>query len=104
MEFSQLTHRAKEIRERYALYEQKHYGRNWTREEIAEGLVGDIGDLMKLVMAKKGIRTQDDVDQKLAHELADCLWSVLILADQYSIDLEKSFLQTMKDIEESLNE
>jgi hypothetical protein len=39
--------------------------------------VGDVGDLMKLVMAKEGAREIQDVDEKLQHELAACLWSVL---------------------------
>ena len=41
----------------------------------------------------------DNVDEKLRHELADCLWSVLTLADYYGIDLEQQFVESMKDLE-----
>ncbi|MCA9884339.1 MAG: hypothetical protein KC708_15260 [Anaerolineae bacterium] len=58
---------------------------------------------MKLVQAKNGVRDIPDVDQKLAHELADCLWSILTLADQYQIDLEQTFLATMDEIEDRLD-
>ena len=102
MELQQLTGRAMQIRERFAEFEQSRNGRPWTREEIMPGFVVDVGDLMKLVMAKNGARPGDDVDRKLAHELADCLWSVLVLAQLYDMDLEKAFLATMNGIEAKL--
>jgi NTP pyrophosphatase (non-canonical NTP hydrolase) len=43
-----------------------------------------------------------DVRHKLAHELADCLWSVLVLADAYGIALERAFFETMDDLEQHL--
>jgi NTP pyrophosphatase (non-canonical NTP hydrolase) len=58
---------------------------------------------MKLVMAKAGARpVVGDVDAKLAHELSDCLWSVLVLARLYEVDLEREFLSTMRQLEEKL--
>ncbi|MES1167829.1 MAG: nucleotide pyrophosphohydrolase [Oleiharenicola lentus] len=99
MELAQLSDRAMQIREGFARYEQRRTGRTWTREEIMQGFVGDVGDLMKLVMAKAGARRVDDVDRKLAHELSDCLWSVLVLARAYDLDLEKEFLRTMDELE-----
>ena len=102
MELAQLSARALEIREHFAAPERNHAGRPWTREEVMQGFVGDVGDLMKLVMAKSGIRTVPDADRKLAHELSDCLWSVLILARLYDVDLEREFLRTMDGIEQKL--
>lgn len=60
-----------------------------------EGFVGDIGDLMKIVMAKEDVREIENVDEKLAHGLADCLWCVLVLSEKYGVDSEKSFLKIM---------
>jgi len=88
-----------QIRQCFAAYEQRRTGRTWTREEIMQGFVVDVGDLMKLVMAKAGARRVDDVDAKLAHELSDCLWSILVLARLYGLDLEKEFLKTMDELE-----
>jgi NTP pyrophosphatase (non-canonical NTP hydrolase) len=99
MELSQLTDRAMQIRQCFAEYEKRRTGRTWTRDEIMQGFVVDVGDLMKLVMAKAGARLVDDVDRKLAHELSDCLWSVLVLAKLYDIDLEKEFMRTMDELE-----
>lgn len=77
-------------------------GKRWTREQVAEGFVGDVGDLMKLVLAKSGVRAIEDADMKLAHELSDCLWSVIVLANEYGIDLEETFLKTMNELEKKI--
>ena len=47
-------------------------------------------------------RDIEDVDNKLAHELSDCLWSILVLAKKYDADLEASFLKTMDDLEKKI--
>ncbi len=88
-----------QIRQCFAAHEQRRTGRTWTREEIMQGFVGDVGDLMKLVMAKAGARQIEEVDRKLAHELSDCLWSVLVLAKLYEVNLEKEFFTTMTEVE-----
>ena len=77
----------------------KKIGRLWTNPEIAQGFVGDVGDLMKIIMAKEGIRETDNIDEKLGHELADCLYCIALLANNYGIDLEKTFLKTMDELE-----
>ena len=102
MEFQDLVQRAMDVRRRYVDFEKRVYGRSWTREELVQGFVGDVGDLVKLTMAHSGIRNIPDAEQKLAHELADCLWSVLVLSELYGVDLEQAFLQTMDDLEQHI--
>jgi len=102
MEFNDLIQRALSIRKLYRDFEQQNYGASWTNEELALGLVGDVGDLVKLVMAQNGRRAIPDAESKLAHELADCLWSVIVLADAHGVDLEDAFLNTMADLENHL--
>ena len=104
MDFKSLQQRALEIREKYSKLEEQKKGRSWTNAQIMEGFVGDVGDLMKLVMAKEGVRDIEDVDNKLAHELSDCLWSILVLAKKYDVDLESSFFQTMDDLEKRIDD
>ena len=78
MELARLTERAMQLRRRFTEAEQARQGRAWTREELMQGFVVDVGDLMKLVMAKAGARPVDDVD------------------------LEKEFLATMTELEAKL--
>lgn len=98
-DFKDLVARAAEIREKYRELEIQKYGKEWQPRDHAIGFVGDVGELMQLVGAKEGVRNIDDVDEKLAHELADCMWSVITLANDYGIDLEKEFLATMDKLE-----
>ena len=93
---------AREVRNRYAEVEHARYGRSWNHEELMLGFLGDVGDLAKLVQGKAGVRPRQDLDEALAHELADCLWSVLSLADAYDVDLEAAFVQTMDELGEQL--
>ena len=103
MDLFLLTERAMQIRQKFNEKSAADGTRPWTREEVMQGFVGDIGDLMKLVMAKDGLRHADNSDHKLAHELSDCLWSVLVLAKLYDVDLEKEFFATMNEIEAKLD-
>ncbi len=94
---------ARAVRAKYAAVETERYGRPWSREEIMLGFVGDVGDLAQLVQGKEGVRPRDDLDAALAHELADCLWCVLTLADSYDVDLGAAFEETMTDLGASLD-
>jgi NTP pyrophosphatase (non-canonical NTP hydrolase) len=103
MEFESIADRAMEIRRRYAKMEQAKYGRSWTTEELALGFVGDVGDLAKLIMAHSGVLAIPDATPRLAHELADCLWSVIVLARACNVDLEEAFLRTMAELEQHID-
>jgi NTP pyrophosphatase (non-canonical NTP hydrolase) len=104
MEFHQMQARARAVRAQYAELETSRYGRCWTHEEVMLGFLGDVGDLAKLVQGKAGVRPRDDLDDALAHELADCLWSLLTLADSYEIDLEAAFDRTMDALSDHLRD
>lgn len=103
MDFSELEGRALQLREALARWEQQQYGREWTLEELALGLVGDVGDLAKLIQAHEGVRNADDVHALLEHELSDVLWSVIVIAHRLQIDLPAAFLRTMDDIASALD-
>lgn len=93
-----LSARARDVRERFAAFEKNRIGREWTTAEIMSGFVVDVGDLTRLVMAATGARQVDDLRPKLEHELADCLWSVLVLAERLDVDLGRAFDATMNEL------
>lgn len=100
--FQQIIEQARAIRAKYATYEINRHRHEWSGEELALGFVGDVGDLLKLIQAKEGIRSADNVDEALVHELSDCLWSVIVPADRYGVDLEKPFVKTMSELDSDL--
>jgi NTP pyrophosphatase (non-canonical NTP hydrolase) len=104
MEFKAIVKHALEIRKQYEIKEKQLHGSAWTNEEIALGFVGDVGDLAKLIVAQNGKRDIPNSREKLEHELADCLWSIIVLAQIHGVDLESSFIKTMKELEKHLSE
>ena len=99
MEFQKVIDRAMEIRRMYEAKEKLLYNSPWTSEEIALGFVGDVGDLAKLISADNGRRNIPNSRERLEHELADCLWSLIVLSKLHGVDLEKSFFETMDQME-----
>lgn len=106
MQFSDIIKRAREIKKAYDELNRREGNRAWGVSEYAQALVGDVGDLMKLIMAKRGFRfsAEENVSAALKHELADCLWGVLTIAGELGINLEKEFLVTMKELENKITE
>jgi len=102
VEFEGIVERVREVRRLYEAVEHEAYGRPWSLEELTLGLVGDVGDLAKLVQAHEGVRKIDDVHARLGHELADVLWSIIAIAEQCNVDLERAFLTTMDELAREL--
>jgi NTP pyrophosphatase (non-canonical NTP hydrolase) len=100
--FEDLSKRALEIRAKYDRLNHEQREVVWNEQQLMAGFVGDVGDLSKIIMAKHGLRAMDDVDTKLAHELSDCLWSILVLAAKYDIDLAAEFMKTMDQLDERI--
>lgn len=103
MELRELSKRAVEIKKKYSKMETEKFGKEWSEGQIMQAFVGDVGDLMKLVMAKEGVREIEDVDKKLEHELSDCLYCVLVLAEKFGIDIEAAFSNTMDGLDKRLD-
>src|SRR5215208_6710927 len=99
MDFQDIIDRGLTIRKLYEEKEKQLYGSVWTSEEIALGFVGDVGDLAKLVVAESGKRKMENSKEKLEHEISDCLWSLIVLAHLHDVDVEKSFLKTMDELQ-----
>jgi NTP pyrophosphatase (non-canonical NTP hydrolase) len=99
MQFEELFDKAKEVKSAYDATGQKR----WALTEYAQGLVGDVGDLVKLIMAKNNFRDIENVDEKIKHELSDCLWAVMMVADELNIDLEKEFLTNIDGLKNRIN-
>jgi NTP pyrophosphatase (non-canonical NTP hydrolase) len=99
MEFKEIIKRAREIQDAYKVFSAKNGHKVWGASEYTQGLVGDLGELTKLIMAKNNLRDVEDIDKRLSHELSDCLWSVIVISEELGIDLEKEFLLTMDDLE-----
>lgn len=104
MTLDEATTAAVKLRSLFEALETQRHGRPWSLPELALGLVGDVGDLAKLVQGAAGVREIPDLRPKLEHELADCLWAILVLADRLGIDIEAAFRTTIAELERYLHE
>lgn len=99
MTYQELLDAAVRVREKYNQLNARNNGGAWDGDKLMAGFVGDVGDLSKIVMAKSGYRAMENIDEKLQHELVDCLWSILVLANYYNVDLENQFVKSMDELE-----
>lgn len=106
MNFQELITRAVKIKQAYNLLNRIEGGKRWKADEYLQGLVGDVGDLSKLLMAKKGFRFDQasDFDSKIARELSDCLWSIIMIAEELDINIEKEFEKTLAKLENKVSD
>jgi len=103
MNLDDLLKRAEDIKSKYDQLNKQKRGIVWNGQDFMAGFVGDVGALSKIIMAKHGLRDDvDNVDVRLAHQLIDCLWSVLVLAHEYNVDLETEFTKTMDELEKRI--
>jgi len=92
-----LQDRAMEIRRRYNDLQKKKDQPQWDAIKLANGFKKDVEDLI-------GILSVNNFDpKKLNHELADCLWSVLVIARKLDVDLERAFWTTMLELDNRLD-
>ena len=102
MTIDEMQHSALKLRELFAQLEAKN-GTSWDTRAIMEGFTVDVGELMELVMAHEGLRKVDNLDEKIAHELSDCLWSILVLAHYLGVDLNTAYPDTLTKLTTKLN-
>jgi hypothetical protein len=104
MEFQKLVNRAMDLRTQYEKKEQQLYGAASTDVDLAQGFLGDVNNLEKLIMAQHGRREIANSTEKLSAQLAHCLWSVIVLSRMHHVDLEQSFMEAMDRLENHLLE
>ena len=104
MELQKLINRAMDLRRQYEVKETELYGSPSTDENIAQGLLGDVNNLIRFINAESSKRNIVNSKEKIESQLAHCLWSVIVLAKMHNVDLEASFMETMDRLENHLLE
>lgn len=90
---------ALKVRDHYSDLQKKDGQKQWAARDRFDGMIGDIGTLAKLLMAKDNIRRgPENIDEEITHEMNDLLWSVLVLADEAGVDIISSFPDSMNEL------
>ena len=95
MDVKKLQRITKQIKNAYAEMNCKKGKEVWHAKDYADAFVGDVGDLIKILVSYSKKPTRDGY-KKISHELADCLWSILAISDELDVDIEKEFLINME--------
>lgn len=86
---------------------ERNLGYRWTSADYVQGMLGDLGDLAKLVQVWEKKRQSDLLPEELRaridHEVADLLWSTLVLADRLSVDLPRAFAELSGQLRDRAN-
>ena len=103
--FDQIKKLSLEIKKIYEQINQKDYHKKWRVEDYTMGMIGDCGDLCKLIMAKNKLRRtkSKDLDKDIEHELVDILWSLIVISEELGVDLEKSAITQLNRLKLGVN-
>jgi|SRR5579862_8464235 len=92
-----LEQRALEVRRRYDQLEKSRNRQPWNAIKLTRGFKKDLTELLRVV-------EQDMIDRKkMSQELADCFWSVLVIARKLDIDVERIFWTRMAELDNRLD-
>lgn len=74
-------------------------GKLWTPLVMISDLLEETNRLGSTVKNLEGYKTSEkpEVKKTIATELSDLLYMIFVLAEQYRIELEESFLETVND-------
>jgi NTP pyrophosphatase (non-canonical NTP hydrolase) len=74
-------------------------GKTWTPFVMVTDLLEEAGEVASVVKGLEGFKPPEKLKTKemLATELSDLLYMIFVLAEQYGVNLEESFLETVND-------
>ena len=102
--FQSIQEHALAIKQKYDKLNIQNGQKVWGTTEFCQGLMGDFGDLIKLLMAKDNLRSTKslNLEQDITHEMCDLLWSVLVLANELNVPLAESFPKWAKELSQKI--
>src|SRR6185436_14296358 len=101
----ELIKKAREVSLMYDRLNESQGNSKWELQQYVQGFMEDLGSLARLVLMKSGVRKSfDDLDEKLRHEVCDCLWSTIRIADALGIYLEDEFPKQMEKLKKRITE
>jgi NTP pyrophosphatase (non-canonical NTP hydrolase) len=102
-QFSDIVQKSVAIRDHYNELQEADGHKKWDAADRMAGFIADVGDLSKLIMVKNGLRRgPENIDEALEHEISDCLWSIMVIADELHIDLETAFAKWIDQMHERI--
>ncbi|PJE57839.1 MAG: hypothetical protein COU81_03920 [Candidatus Portnoybacteria bacterium CG10_big_fil_rev_8_21_14_0_10_36_7] len=103
MEVEDLSKLARDIKIAYDELHREEDKEVWRAKDYAQGFIGDVGDLNKWILNYSKKPTKE-LHKKICHELADCMWSILVIAHELNINMEREFLINLEYLKQKYRE
>jgi NTP pyrophosphatase (non-canonical NTP hydrolase) len=103
MDIKELTQKALRIRHLYAEQNAAAGRKQDTAHEVIMEFVSDLGDLSRYITQGDRDGKVFDKKEQISRELAECLGHILVLAQEYDIDLEEAFAKESGRVVETLS-
>ena len=104
MTLKELNERTRKIKQGYESLRKSRGENVWLTSDYAQGLVGDVGDLMKLVSERRRKGGSKKLDRAIAKELSDCFYMIVAMSQELNIDLVKEYEINLEFLEQQLKE
>lgn len=105
IDFSKAVERSTKIRKLYHHLERQHHEKEWTVEEDALAFLTDAGLVGRLTMSQQGRwTTNGDTIPELEHNLGECMWWLIVLAERMDIDISEAFEKFLSKTEKKLGD
>ena len=75
-------------------------GEKWGIYQRFNDLVEEVGELANSIQVKEGWKTKNRAKADLVNSVCDVLYSILLVASHYDIDLEREYPEVLKEIED----
>jgi len=99
IDLSTASSRAIQIRKLYHQLEIQHHGTTWSKQEDMIGLMSDIGELGRLLMASDDRWAyKGDVPKDIADKISECMWWLFVLSDRLEVDISSAFSSKMNEL------
>ena len=74
-------------------------GKTWGIYQRLNDLVEETGELANAIQVKEGWKTKNRAKAELVNSVCDVLYSILLIAERYNLDLEKEYPSVLSEIE-----
>ena len=78
-------------------------GKPWDIYQRFNDLVEEVGELANAIQVKEGWKSKKRAKADLVNSICDVLYSIILVADHYKIDLDKEYPKVLKEIEGRIN-
>ena len=95
---SEETKRTLEVLEKL----EKTTGRPFSRQERFIDLVEEVGELANAMLAERGAKHEKRKKADIDDSLCDILFNLIVLADNYGIDLKEAYHRMLDELEERI--